>query len=180
MGSVKVFNKQEKENIPVISLPKAYQRAAAIPLDPSTIFASLADAEDYVNGSSKYGPVAYAGQTLSVANAGESAVTLYIVGVDGSLEEIGSKGGSVTATNYSDALNFATEKNIGNIIIVSNDEQISGETYTSGLYIVTGVGAVAKIATSTASGDIAGAVTEMQGKISTLESAMYWLVDEDE
>ena len=177
--SVKVFNKEEKENIPVISLPKAYQRAAAIPLDPSTIFASLADAQEYVSGTSKYGPVAYAGQIVSVANAGESAATVYIVGVNGDLIEVGKNSGMLTAATYTDAVGLATEKNGGNIIKVTNDEIISGETYTSGLYIVTGVGAVAKIATTTPTRDISGAVAEMQGKISTIESAIYWLTDEE-
>jgi hypothetical protein len=178
--AVKVFTKEEKENISVISLPKAYQRGAALPLDPSTIFASLADAQDYVSGTSKYGPVAFAGQIISVADGPNSAVTVYSIDVDGSLIELGRKEQSLTANNYSAAVALATQDNLSKIVSVANDEVISGETYTSGLYIITGVGTVAKIATTTATGDISGAVAEIQGKINTLEDAMYWQTDEDD
>ncbi len=180
--SAKVFTKQELLDIHVISLPKAYQRADQIPIDPSTIFASLADAQEYVDGESVYGDIAYAGQIVSVADAIDG-VKVYKVDTDGKLVEIG--GGSAncfSAQTYSDAVKLASNDTIGSIVNVIYPETISGDTYSSGLYIITGNNSVAKLGISSATGDVEGDVENLKARVATLETtvseisdACYWI-----
>lgn len=181
--SVKVFTKQELLNINVISLPKAYQRADQIPLDPTFVFASLADAQEYVEGESTYGDIAYAGQILSVADSVSGGVKVYKVETDGSLVEIG--GGSAncfSAQTYSNAVRLATNDTIGSIVNVLYPETISGDTYSAGLYIITGNNSVAKLGVSSATGDVEGDVENLKARVVTLETtvseisdACYWI-----
>lgn len=86
---------------------------------------------------------------------------------------------SLPANNYSEAVTLATSDNVGRIINVANDEEVSGGTYSSGLYIVTGAGEISKLGTTSATGDVEGDVETLKGRVGTLESAMYWLTDED-
>lgn len=186
--SVKVFTKEELANIPVISLPKAYQRADQIPMDPTTIFASYQDAVDYVSGASEYGNVAYAGQILSVIDQTESKINVYKVDIDGSLSKIGEGDAqTLSASTYSDALLLATQENIGKIINVTTDETIGQDTYTAGLYIVSGIGVVSKLGTTSPSGDISGdvenlktRVTALEDEVSELSEAAYWIDGDEE
>lgn len=186
--SAKVFTKQELENIPVISLPKAYQRAAQIPIDPTTIFASYSDAVNYVSGTTKYGNISYAGQVISVIDQSEGKVDVYKIELDGSLVKIGEGDAkSLSATTYSDALLLATEENIGKIINVTTDETIGQSTYTAGLYIVSGENVVSKLGTTSPSGDISGDVENLKTRVSALESqvtemsdAAYWIDGDEE
>lgn len=186
MGA-KTFSKEELRALSVISLPKSYQRSRQIPLDPTNIFASYADALAYANGTSEYGDIAYAGQIISVVTSADSAVTVYKILSDSTLEEIGSTNGSApTAADYSEAKTLATNDNIGQIINVLGEEEISGTTYSSGFYIVTGPGEIAKLGTTSASGDVEGDVEQLKGRVSALETGfsaiseyLYWETDDN-
>ena len=186
--SVKVFTKEELASIPVISLPKAYQRADQIPIDPTTIFASYQDALEYVSGESDYGNIAYAGQILSVIDSTNNKINVYKVNIDGSLSKIGEGDAqTLSATTYSDALLLATQENIGKIINVTTDETIGQDTYTAGLYIVAGVSVVSKLGTTSPSGDISGDVENLKTRVATLEGQVlelsesaYWIDGDEE
>ena len=93
---------------------------------------------------------------------------------------------SVSAETYTDAKDLATAENIGKIINVKNEEVISGTTYSEGLYIVTGSGELSKLGIASASGDIAGDVENLKGRVGTLETNvtnimdyLYWETDDD-
>lgn len=79
---------------------------------------------------------------------------------------------ALSAENYTAATKLATADNIGQIISVTTEETIAGVNYTAGLYIVTGAGEVAKLGTTTASGDIAGDVAKLKGDVSTLKTTV--------
>lgn len=180
--SAKLFTKSELENLSVISLPKAYQRADQIPLDPTTVFTSYSDAEAYAAGLNvQYGDVAYVGQLVSVANL--NGVTVYKIGIGGVLEPLTEVAkSSISAQNYTEATQFASSGNIGQIINVIQQETISGETYSNGLYIVTGEGSVSKLGVSSATDDIGGDVETLKARVSALESLtenLYWQTDEE-
>lgn len=182
--SAKVFTKEELANMTPISMPKAYQRSSQKPLDVSTIFTSLEDAIEYAAGESSYGDISYAGQILSVIDASGETVDIYKIDYDGSLVKIGEGSSKcLSAETYTDALSLATENNIGGIINVISAETISANTYTEGLYIVTGNGVISKLGVTSASGDVAGDIEQLKGKVNTLEQlaeSMYWLTDEDD
>ena len=76
-----------------------FQRTGAFPLDRSSLFSSLADAEAYAAGipeggvagdERKLAGTSYVGQTVSVYDADANVVTLYIIDTDRSLKEVGS------------------------------------------------------------------------------------------
>ena len=185
--AAKVFTDEELRALAVISLPKSYQRSRQIPLDPTQVFASYEDAQAYASGTSRYGDIAYVGQVVSVVDTEVSSVTVYKIGMNAELIEVGGVSKySETANNYSAAKAMATADNKGQIIDVVNEEEISGTTYSSGFYIVTGEGEVAKLGTTSASGDLSGDVENLKGRVGTLEtnfSAMteylYWETDDD-
>lgn len=191
--AAKAFTKEELESLAMIGLPKSYQRVRQIPLDPTDIFASYEDASDYALGNSEqFGDIAFVGQILSVVNISAGTVTAYKVGVGGTLEELGgAQSTSIEAYDYTAACASATSQNIGQIVNVLNEEQgESGATYSAGLYIVTGEGAVAKLGTTSASGDLAGDVENLKARMNTaegnissmsgvLESVLYWETDLD-
>lgn len=142
-------------------LPVYLNRQNPIPLDGTSIYNSYAEAEAYARENAK----AYPGQIISVVT--ESEVKVYKIN-NGQLEELG-KGSLVTDQNPK---LLATADNIGQIIYLTT-QVIDGEvTYSSGPYIVSGDGAVSKIGTTSASGDIAADVAALQGKVSTLESTV--------
>ena len=72
----------------------AFQRTGAFPLDRTSLFSSLADAETYAKGDEsdarKVGGVSYVGQPVSVYDADNNSVALYIIDADRSLKEVGS------------------------------------------------------------------------------------------
>lgn len=144
-----------------------FQRTSEFPLDRSSIFASLADALAYAKGdgsdSRALGATAYVGQIITVYE--NSKVSVYKIEEDRSLKSIG--GGSLAIANFTianDKVQEATEDNIGQVIYVTTGT----DNYPAGPYIVTGVGTVAKLGTTTATGDIAGDVEALKGKVNTL------------
>lgn len=138
------------------SQAQVFQRVNPAPLDKYSVFSSLAEAEEYASSN----PVAYAGQLVAVVTG--SDVKVYVIN-DGKLDTIG--GGAIQVSTYSDALAAAKADNIGSIIYVSTEETIGNTVYTAGAYIVTGEGVVAKLGTTTASGDIAGDVEKLKGDV---------------
>lgn len=78
----------------------------------------------------------------------------------------------IDATNYTNAIEKATTENIGQIVNISDEETVDNITYTAGLYIVTGAGSVAKLGTTTASGDLTGDVEKLKGDVNSLQSTV--------
>lgn len=142
-------------------LPVYLNRQNPIPLDGTSIYNSYAEAEAYARENAK----AYPGQIISVVT--ESEVKVYKIN-NGQLEELG-KGSLVTDQNPK---LLATTDNIGQIIYLTKEVIDGKDTYSPGPYIVSGDGTVSKIGTTSASGDIAGDVATLQGKVSTLESTV--------
>ena len=72
----------------------AFQRTGSFPLDRSSLFSSLTDAEAYARGdktdSRELGGSSYVGQLISVYDETNNSVSLYIINVDRSLKEVGS------------------------------------------------------------------------------------------
>lgn len=83
------------------------------------------------------------------------------------VEKIGS-GEQATASTYEDAVTLATAENVGSIIYVSTET----EAGKAGLYVVTGEGAVERLGTTTATGDLSGDVAQLKTDVDTLESAI--------
>lgn len=142
-------------------LPVYLNRQNPIPLDGTSIYNSYAEAEAYARENAK----AYPGQIISVVT--DTEVKVYKIN-NGKLEELG-KGSLVTDQNPK---LLAKADNIGQIIYLTAQVQDGEDTYSPGPYIVSGAGTVSKIGTTSASGDIAGDVATLQGKVSTLEQTV--------
>ena len=142
-------------------LPVYLNRQNPIPLDGTSIYNSYAEAEAYARENAK----AYPGQIISVVT--ESEVKVYKIN-NGQLEELG-KGSLVTDQNPK---LLAKADNIGQIIYLTTQVIDGKDTYSPGPYIVSGAGTVSKIGTTSASGDIAGDVDTLQGKVSKLEQTV--------
>lgn len=142
-------------------LPVYLNRQNPIPLDGTSIYNSYAEAEAYAKGD----PKAYPGQIISVVTGSE--VKVYKIN-NGNLEELGKDS---LVTNQNPKL-LATADNIGQIIYLTTQVQDGKDTYSPGPYIVSGDGTVSKIGTTSASGDIAGDVATLQGKVGTLEQTV--------
>lgn len=152
-----------------IKLASTIQQTGAQPLDDRVVVAKVADLYD------SFGSAIYNGMVVAVTETN----TLYIL-VDKTKvasaegwKEIGSDVKvALSAENYTAATKLATADNIGQIISVTTEETIGEVKYAAGLYIVTGAGAVAKLGTTTASGDIAGDVATLKGDVSTLKETV--------
>ena len=142
-------------------LPVYLNRQNPIPLDGTSIYNSYAEAEAYARENAK----AYPGQIISVVT--DTEVKVYKIN-NGKLEELG-KGSLVTDQNPK---LLAKADNIGQIIYLTTQVIDGKDTYSPGPYIVSGDGTVSKIGTTSASGDIAGDVATLQGKVSTLEQTV--------
>ena len=136
-------------------------RQNPLPLDGTSVYNSLEAAQKYASENVK----AYPGQIISVVT--DTEVKVYKIN-NGKLEELG-KGSLVTEQNPK---LLATADNIGQIIYLTTQVIDGEDTYSPGPYIVSGDGTVSKIGTTSASGDIAGDVATLQGKVSTLESTV--------
>ena len=142
-------------------LPVYLNRQNPIPLDGTSVYKTLEEAQTYATSD----PKAYPGQIISVVT--ESEVKVYKIN-NGQLEELG-KGSLVTEQNPK---LLATADNIGQIIYLTTQVIDDEVTYSPGPYIVSGDGTVSKIGTTSASGDIAADVAALQGKVSTLENTV--------
>lgn len=169
------FNKIDWNNWSIKGMPQTFQRLNPIPLDESAIHYSMKDLEDYAANS----PKAYAGQYVALVDIDNQEVTPYIINVDRTLSLFGGGFEPLSATNYTEALILATVDNLTRIILTTDDEEISGTTYTAGLYVVNGSGSLAKLGTTSASGDIAGDVQSIKGDVGTLKKNVSDLQAED-
>ena len=142
-------------------LPVYLNRQNPIPLDGTSVYKTLEEAQTYATSD----PKAYPGQIISVVT--ESEVKVYKIN-NGKLEELG-KGSLVTDQNPK---LLATADNIGQIIYLTTQVIDGEDTYSPGPYIVSGDGTVSKIGTTSASGDIAADVAALQGKVGTLENTV--------
>ena len=142
-------------------LPVYLNRQNPIPLDGTSVYKTLEEAQTYATSD----PKAYPGQIISVVT--ESEVKVYKIN-NGQLEELG-KGSLVTDQNPKE---LATADNIGQIIYLTTQVIDGEDTYSPGPYIVSGDGTVSKIGTTSASGDIAADVAALQGKVGTLENTV--------
>ena len=148
-----------------------FVRTGNFPLDRSSIFSSYDDAVLYAigvgNDSRGLGKTSYVGQIITVYENDE--VNVYKINPDRSLEPVGSGNGSVAISNVTivdGKVQEATAENIGQIIYITEG---TGD-YPAGPYIVTGGGTIAKLGTTTASGDMAGDINTLKGDASTLKS----------
>lgn len=148
-----------------------FVRTGNFPLDRSSIFSSYDDAVLYASGigndSRGLGKTSYVGQILTVYENDE--VNVYKINPDRSLEPVGSGNGSVAISNVTivdGKVQEATAENIGQIIYITEGTG----SYPAGPYIVTGDGTIAKLGTTTASGDMAGDISTLKGDVSTLKS----------
>ena len=145
-------------------LPVYLNRQNPIPLDGTSVYKTLEEAQTYATSD----PKAYPGQIISVVT--ESEVKVYKIN-NGQLEELG-KGSLVTNQNPKE---LATTDNIGQIIYLTTQVIDGEDTYSPGPYIVSGDGTVSKIGTTSASGDIAADLAALQGKVGTLDSTVSTL-----
>lgn len=167
-----------------------WEATGKFPIIAKRAFKKLADAQAYIDDPTQ---TACEGLILAVFNDVEKNNGIYLVqsvGTDtvaGVLVKAGSGTGSVTAENYTAAKALATADNIGQLIFVLNEEVSTTEKvpgseteyvkYSAGPYVVTGTGSIAKIGTTSASGDLAGDVETLKGNVSTLQGAVKDLED---
>ena len=103
-----------------------FSRTTNIPLDRSSMFGSIEDAQKYAKGD-KTNPdsrglfsMSYVGQIITVFENDE--VTVYKINSNRDLEVVGSKG-TVVVTSVEDAQSISSKENsIGQIILVTNNE----------------------------------------------------------
>lgn len=159
----------------IYGMAQYFSRTNPIPLDESAIHYSMNDLEDYAANS----PKAYAGQYVALVDIDNQEVTPYIINVDRTLSLFGGGFEPLSATNYTEALKLATAENLTRVILTTTDEIISGINYTAGLYVVNGSNSLAKLGTTSASGDIAGDVQSIKGDVSTLKDNVKALQAKD-
>ena len=118
----------------------------------------------------------YPGLIVSAPN-GEVRIC---VNADYTLESSWKKigGGAVSVATYAEAIELATQDNIGQVIYVSTsseydpdgDGEGAPQTYDAAPYIVTGNDTLMKLAASTASGDVTSDITALQTRVSNVEN----------
>ena len=164
---------------------KPFQRTNKFPLDRSSMFASYEDALLYAKGdgsdSRGLGATSYIGQTITVwglNEKGKDGVWVYSLvptekeGFAAELKPVGSTQ-TETAETYSAAKTLSEGLVVGQLILVSDEEEIEGQTYKAGFYIVNAPGTISALDTSTGASDEIGAlstrVATVEGKVTTLE-----------
>lgn len=172
--------------------PLTFNASGKFPIIAKRIWNTYEDALDWVNDVNE---AAVAGLQLSVINDEDPKKNgIYFVAKigtgsdDAELVKVGDGTGAEAVDTYAEALLLANEDNMGQILYVKTSTYKKGDGYTSvkaeadvdaegkivaeyaaGPYIVTGDGAVAKLGTTSASGDIAGDVENLKGRMSTAE-----------
>lgn len=154
-----------------------WKASGRYPMVADRIYATLADAQAYVDDLTATAS-ATPGLVLSVVNDGKNNGIYYVQSiaqaatettefVPGVLVAAGAGAGSEAVETFTvgEDGKIVEAENIGQILYVTTGT----DNYPAGPYIVTGVGAVAKLGTTTATGDIAGDVENIKGRMSTAE-----------
>ena len=154
-----------------------WKASGRYPMVADRIYATLADAQAYVDDLTATAS-ATPGLILSVVNDGKNNGIYYVQSiaqaatettefVPGVLVAAGAGAGSEAVETFTvgEDGKIVEAENIGQILYVTTGT----DNYPAGPYIVTGVGAVAKLGTTTATGDIAGDVENLKGRMSTAE-----------
>lgn len=154
-----------------------WKASGRYPMVADRIYATLADAQAYVDDLTATAS-ATPGLVLSVVNDGKNNGIYYVQSiaqaatettefVPGVLVAAGAGAGSEAVETFTvgEDGKIVEAENIGQILYVTTGTK----DYPAGPYIVTGVGAVAKLGTTTATGDIAGDVENLKGRMSTAE-----------
>ena len=87
--------------------------------------------------------------------------------LESSWKKIG--GGAVSVATYAEAVTLATQDNVGQVIYVSTGSEYEEQQYGAAPYIVTGNGALMKLAASSASGDVTEDIAGLQSSVGKLQ-----------
>ena len=175
MGTITINPTVNQSNKPWTLTWKASGR---YPIVADRIFATLADAQAYVDDKSATAS-ATGGLVLSVINdtVAKNNGVYYVKSVantdpkygalldKGTLVKVGGAE-TETAATYSAAVTLSNTLVTGQLIKVSGEETVDGQTYKAGFYIVNAPGSISALDTSTGASDEIGALTN---RVTTLE-----------
>lgn len=146
-----------------------WKAAGRYPIVADRIYDTLADAQAYVDDLSATAS-AIPGLVLSVVNDEKNNGIYFVQSVakdadtPGVLVKAGT-GEKLTAATYEEALALAIADNIGAVVYVSTET----ENGKAGLYVITGEGAIERLGTTTATGDLSGDVADLKTDVATLK-----------
>ena len=164
--------------------PNTFEATGKFPLIANRIFKTYKDALNFIND---FYDTAVPGLSLSVIDDGGNNGIYFVAKVasaaganDGELQKVST---NIEVTNYSEAEEISTGLTVGTIIYINSGEtryddetdpeHMSGETFPSGLYIVTGTGNVSSLSTSPAGEANYGTIIDqLTGQVSTLTSEL--------
>ena len=161
-----------------INFPSTMTPTGAQPLDDRTVVQSLTD----LFAADTFGTALYNGMLVAVVD--EQRVFMLVDKTKKTSEEgwvaVGSGNGSIAVETYAEAVALATDDNIGQIIYVKTESEYDADgegegaavTYDIAPYIVIGEGALMKLSTSSASGDIESDVAALLNKVANLENTV--------
>lgn len=162
----------------MIPFASAIKPTGAQPLDDRTVVKSFSD----LLSDETFGLAKYNGMLVAVVD--DQQVYMLINDKNSTSEEswvaVGSGNGSVAVETYTEAVELATNDNIGQVIYVKTkssydaDGEGEGEAieYEAAPYIVIGEKSLMKLAASSASGSIEGEVAELKTKVSNLQTTV--------
>lgn len=162
-----------------------WKAAGRYPIVADRIYATLADAQAYVDDTSATAS-AVPGLVISVvndpieknngiyyvskiANTEDAEKSGFPISAKGELVKAGSGAGSMASANFEvvdGKVTAATADNIGQIIYITEGTA----DYPAGPYIVTGVGSVSRLGTTSATGNIAGDVETLKTDVNNLKA----------
>lgn len=175
---------------------KVFQRNLDKPIDRSSLFGSLEDAEKYILGdgsdSRGLGTTSYIGQVIAVYENGK--VDVYVIDEDSSVEygkKLSPIGGTDTiiVDTYADALTASVNAKVGQLIRLTTDSNYPAEgenqtKYSAGFYIVIAANNILSLSTSTGADDEIGAlsnlITALTNRVNEIESKINALYSDDE
>ena len=155
-----------------------WKASGRYPIVADRIFATLADAQAYVDDKSATAS-ATGGLVLSVISdpVAKNNGVYYVKSVantdpkygalldKGTLVKVGGAE-TETAATYSAAVTLSNTLVVGQLIKVSGEETVDGQNYKAGFYIVNAPGSISALDTSTGASDEIGALTN---RVTTLE-----------
>lgn len=158
---------------------QTFSAAGKYPIIDNRIFGTLAEAQAFVDNANG---TAIPGINIAVIkdpdpkNNGTYFVS-EAAGYDnknaGVLVKLGEGSGTISVNTFNEAQAIATEDTVGQLVyLTTEDSSTEGGPYKVGLYVVTGPSTLAKLGTSSASGeDLSSDVATLQGKVASLESS---------